>query len=137
MSMFPTTVALKRAKDAGLGKLLTTELHLNEAIADFQKVATTGDFEDALIMFEAHVVKGKLTEKHKEALNKIFDFTQVEINGIIFDSVGSVMRGSSVEANKLAAAKLAHEIRNSDVEEDGSNKTVKRIIFEMSKATGE
>lgn len=132
MSMFPTNVAMRLAKGCGIPKLLPTELHLEEAMADFQKVSATGEFEDALIMLNAHIISGELSEEQLDVLGKIYDFTQIEIDGIVVDSIGRVMRDSDIESNKLHAAKLLHAIRNGEGGED-LTKSVRKVIFEMDK----
>lgn len=131
MGMFPTSAALRLAKDAELEQHTQTIMHLNDAISDFQKVCATASFEDAMTMFDAHLYL-PISEDQRAVLKKIYDFTQVEINGIVIDSIGRVMSDSKLEANKLAAAKLIHDIRNGDGAGSSSN-DVKKIIFELAK----
>jgi hypothetical protein len=130
--MFPTPVALMLAKKAGIQHLTASGVDLHQAMADFQKVAVMGSYENAEIMLTAHIVKGELTDAHKEILKSIYEFTNIEINGIIFSGVGKVFSNSDSEQTKLAAARLLYELKNGDVKEN-DEKTIKKVIFELSK----
>jgi len=132
MSMFPTLVSMKIAQSVNIQKLTLHDVDLKAAIGDFQRVAATGSFEEAMIMLDAHIYHGKISEEQETALRKIYDFTEVEVNGQVIDSIGKVMKDSDIEANKLAAAKLLHEIRNGD-DGDTVKGAVKKVIFELEK----
>jgi hypothetical protein len=132
MAMFPTNNAVRLAKDAGLGKLTRTEFDINDAIADFQKIASVSTFENALSIFQSHIYNHSITEAQESTLKRIFDFTQFEINGLVIDHVGRVMTDSKLESNKLLAARVLTDIRNGD-SDDIDEKTVKKIVFEMVK----
>ena len=131
--MFPTNLAMRLARDCGLHKSLSTDLHLEEAMADFQKIASVSEFSDAMIIMRAHVVKEELSEAQIAVLQRIFDFTKIEVNGCIVNSITKVMTGSKIETNQLIAAKLIHGIQNG---EGGAadSKEVKKIIFELANA---
>jgi len=134
MALFPTKIAVTVAKRAGIEKLFTHAIELTDAIGDFQKVAAASDFEDALVMLQPYLTRGKLSEDHITALQKIFDFTQVEIDGIVIDSIGKIMKDSEYETSKLNAAKLLYAIRNGEESGDIGEKTLKRFIFELDKS---
>lgn len=132
MAMFPTKVALKLARMADIHLLTTHPIDLPAAISDFQKVAATGSFDDSLIMIEAHLTNGELSDEQVQSLEQIYEFTKIEVNGIIVNSIGSIMDDSDVESNRLHAAKLLHAIQNG---EDGGNlkDSIKKITFELEK----
>ena len=131
MSMFPTSVALSIARKAEIHKLCIHDINLHEAMKDFQKVSVVSSFEDSIVMIEAHLHKGELNEEQIAALQRIYDFTSIEVDGIIIDKVGAIAvddaKGSS---SNLEAAKLMNQIRNGDEDVKGN---VKKIVFELQK----
>lgn len=128
-SMFPTALAMRHARELGIHKMITREHELTDAMKDFQKVAVVSEFENALTILKAHIVKGELDEEQIAGLQTIFDFTGIEVDGIIIDRVGGVVREAKIEANKINAAQVFNEIRNGD---SGNVKVaVKKVIFEL------
>jgi hypothetical protein len=101
-------------------------------VKDFQKVAATDSFENALIMIQAHLLRGDLDNDQLKALQIIHSLTAIEIGGIIIDRLGGILNEGKVEANSLAAAQLINAIQKG---EDGENVqgAVKKIIFELQK----
>lgn len=128
-SMFPTALAMRHAKALGIQSMITHEHELSEAMKDFQKVAVVSEFENAIIILKAHIVRGELDEEQIAGLQVIFDFTEIEVDGIIIDRIGGVVREAKIEANKINAAQVFNEIRNGD---SGNVKgAVKKVIFEL------
>lgn len=132
MSMFPTQVAMDLARKAGIHKLTTHEIDLQEAIKDFQKVSIVSDFKDAVIMLEAHLNRGELDDEQIAMLQRIYDFTDIEVDGIIIDKIGAIVKEARVEANSLSAAQLMNSIRNGE-SQDITKGTIKKVIFELQK----
>jgi len=130
-SMFPTQLAMNIAKKNKMRGLVAQDYDLVEAMRDFQRVAAVSDFKDALMIFNAHIMEGELSEDQTNGLKKIYDFTDVEVDGIIVDRVGGIMREGKLEANKLSAAQILTSIRSGESEvEKGA---VKKVIFELEK----
>lgn len=135
MSLFPTQLAMNIAKAAGIDKLTThPTVDLNAAMADFQRISVVGDFEDALILIKAHFTRGELSEEQIDALEKIYDFTSIEVDGIMIDRVGIIARDSQSDSVSLSAVQVMNAIKNG--EDDVTKGAVKKVIFELEK-TGE
>lgn len=131
-NMFPTKLAMSIAAKAGIDKLLARPIDLTEAMQDFQKVSTVCDFDDAIVMLEAHIVSGELSEEHRGALQRIYDFTDIEVDGFIVDRLGGIIREAKVEANSLSAATILNKIRNGE-EADPTKGDIRRVIFELDR----
>jgi len=122
------------AKKAKLDKLTTHGVDLNAAIADFQKVAVLCEFDDAMIVIGAHFTRGEPDEEQIVALEKIYEFTAIEVDGIIVDRVGQIMKDSTMESISINAAQVLMNLKNG--EDDVTKGAVKKVIFELEK-TGE
>jgi hypothetical protein len=135
--MFPTKLALKTAKEAKLGDLMPTDIDIHYAMADFQQVAAVSEFDEAIIVFNAHLKPGaELSETHRKILEKVYEFTQVEVKGILLGGVGKIFQENRVVANQLAAARMITALV--DDPDSVSESDVKRLVmnFNMGNKAG-
>lgn len=133
MSMFPTQLAMNIAKKAKLDSLTTHGVDLSAAMADFQKVSVGCELEDALVIVGAHFTRGEPNEEQLDALEKIYNFTSIEVDGIIVDRVGQIMKNSTMESIGLSAAQVLKSIK--DGEDVATKGAVKKVIFELEKSS--
>lgn len=128
-SLFPTALAMRHAKKLGIQNMITHTHELSVAMQDFQRVSLVSDFDDAITILEAHIVKGELSEEQLDGLEKVYNFTEIEADGIVIDKVGGIIEDGVLEQNKISAAQVFNSIRNGDSQD--SKGAIKKVIFEL------
>lgn len=124
LTTLPTRIAKTLATRHGLHKkLYDGEIEIDYALADFQKVALTGEYEVAKTLFELYLDEDKMLDETDEAmLELIYKTTKDESMGLIIHSVMKTMEGASTDRDKLEASRLLKEILGDEKGPEEMNK---------------